>query len=256
MSAVNNATAPTTAATVGPVNYALSAASYIGQYVPPSAGNGAFPKPPVAPPISNAVSYEVASKATQRLIAASLRDAGFSAAHPDAARWIEVEMVACESYCTCHDASTKAERDIVLEKLYQGATEYANLAARTRPTAVDMTAACTETGMPVEALRPIAAKASRKRKRGLSNCILHMRYCLISMHVGTRGVPGPLSLTTSVSRSPSPELLPSDDEGSLPVVPATLRGLPVPVPKLPPKHTYLRTPVSVSPSRSRKNSFH
>lgn len=48
------------------------------------------------------------------------------------------------------------------------------------------------------------------------------------------------------SRSQSPELLPSDDENALPVVPGTLRQLPTHFPPLPPKHTYLRTPVSLS----------
>jgi Transcription factor TFIID complex subunit 8 C-term len=45
------------------------------------------------------------------------------------------------------------------------------------------------------------------------------------------------------SRSPSPDLLPSDDEDVHPAVPNTLRGLPLYMPNLPPKHTYLRTPV-------------
>lgn len=46
------------------------------------------------------------------------------------------------------------------------------------------------------------------------------------------------------SRSPSPELLSSDDENAPPAIPMTLRPLPHYVPPLPPKHTYLRTPVS------------
>lgn len=45
------------------------------------------------------------------------------------------------------------------------------------------------------------------------------------------------------SRSPSPELLSSDDEGTPAVIPATLRAHPYYLPPLPPKHTYLRTPV-------------
>jgi hypothetical protein len=62
--------------------------------LPPS-----LPDPPVPPPIANAVSPEIASRATQRLVAASLRDAGFSSAHPDAVRWIEVQIVAGEFIC-------------------------------------------------------------------------------------------------------------------------------------------------------------
>ena len=45
------------------------------------------------------------------------------------------------------------------------------------------------------------------------------------------------------SRPTSPELLLSDDEDAPPVVPITLRALPTYFPALPPKHTYLRTPV-------------
>lgn len=46
------------------------------------------------------------------------------------------------------------------------------------------------------------------------------------------------------SRSPSPDLLSSDDEGAPRVRPVTLRTIPHYIPPLPPKHTYLRTPVS------------
>lgn len=48
------------------------------------------------------------------------------------------------------------------------------------------------------------------------------------------------------SRSPSPDLLDSDDEGTTPSVPLTLRQLPRHFPSLPPKHTYMKTPVRSS----------
>jgi hypothetical protein len=51
------------------------------------------------------------------------------------------------------------------------------------------------------------------------------------------------TLVPPLSRSPSPDLLPSDDEGAPKVIPITLRSLPQCFPGLPPKHTYLRTPV-------------
>ena len=51
------------------------------------------------------------------------------------------------------------------------------------------------------------------------------------------------ALVPPPSRSPSPELLPSDDEDQ-PLIPMTLRGHLQYMPRLPPKHTYLRTPVS------------
>jgi len=53
----------------------------------------------------------------------------------------------------------------------------------------------------------------------------------------------PTKLTFSASRSSSPDLLASDDESGPPIIPTTLRGLPPYFPQLPPKHTYLQTPV-------------
>jgi transcription initiation factor TFIID subunit 8 len=65
------------------------------------------------------------------------------------------------------------------------------------------------------------------------------------MHLSTENialVEAP-ALLPPPSRTPSPELLPSDDEGAPLVIPTTLRMLPSCFPNLPPKHTYLRTPV-------------
>jgi transcription initiation factor TFIID subunit 8 len=61
--------------------------------------------------------------------------------------------------------------------------------------------------------------------------------------VGTNKFVEATTLLPPPSRSPSPELLPSDDEDVHPAIPNTLRGLPPYMPNLPPKHTYLRTPV-------------
>ena len=54
---------------------------------------------------------------------------------------------------------------------------------------------------------------------------------------------GPIELVKSISRSSSPELLSSDDEGASAIAPTTLNNLPQYFPGLPPKHTYLQTPV-------------
>ena len=56
--------------------------------------------------------------------------------------------------------------------------------------------------------------------------------------------PRQLILVPPPERPPKPELLSSDDEGAPVYVPPTLRSLPPHFPPLPPKHTYLRTPVS------------
>jgi len=52
------------------------------------------------------------------------------------------------------------------------------------------------------------------------------------------------------SRSPSPDLLNSDDEDTAPTVPQTLRMLPSHFPPLPPKHTYMKTPVNLLQAHS------
>lgn len=56
-----------------------------------------------------------------------------------------------------------------------------------------------------------------------------------------------LSFLPSESRPSSPELLSSDDEAvpNTAAVPLTLRMLPPHFPSLPPKHTYMKTPVCV-----------
>jgi len=54
-----------------------------------------------------------------------------------------------------------------------------------------------------------------------------------------------LTLLPAGRKSPLPKLLSSDDEGSPPTIPSTLRSIPHFYPNLPPKHTYLRTPVRV-----------
>jgi len=53
-----------------------------------------------------------------------------------------------------------------------------------------------------------------------------------------------MTLLAPPSRSPSPELLASDDEDASSTIPTTLKNLPSYFPDLPPKHTYLQTPAS------------
>lgn len=55
----------------------------------------------------------------------------------------------------------------------------------------------------------------------------------------------PATLALAPASDPSPDLLHSDDEETGYVVPITLRGLTHYAPALPPKHTYLRTPVGI-----------
>jgi len=164
-------------------------------------------KLPPPPPDLSSVTPQIASQTIQRLISAQLRDAGYEAAQPQALRRLESEVVA------------------FVELLYEHAHEYANLANRAGPIATDLLLAGQGCGMQTKDLHKIGVRSSKKRKR--------------------RSLGPTASLLPLPSRSPSPELLPSDDENAPPVVPATLRALPPFFPALPPKHTYLRTPATV-----------
>ncbi|KAF9468975.1 hypothetical protein BDZ94DRAFT_1279478 [Collybia nuda] len=162
------------------------------------------PDLPPPPPDFTSITPAVASQAIQRLISAELRDVGFDSAHAAAVKRIELEVIA------------------FVERLFLRAHEYANLSNRAGPIATDLALACDEFNMGPKDLRTVTNRGKRK-------------------NIASAGTP---ILLPPPSRSPSPELLPSDDEGAPLVVPTTLRLLPPYFPKLPPKHTYLRTPAS------------
>ncbi|KAI0663110.1 hypothetical protein C8Q70DRAFT_1050800 [Cubamyces menziesii] len=151
------------------------------------------------------VSSQLASHAMQRLISSELRDAGFESAEIGAVRRLELEVAA------------------FVQQLYERAHEYANLAHRANPIAKDLLAASDDYGLESSTMLHFTKK-SIKQKQDPSE--------------------GPVLLLPPPSRSPSPELLSSDDENAPPAIPTSLRPLPHYVPPLPPKHTYLRTPIS------------
>ena len=135
---------------------------------------------------------------------------------------------------------------LVVEQLYERAHQYANLANRTGPIAKDLMLACEDKKLLPKDLYRAGLNHSRKRKRGtvFPRCSM----ALLCTHYNTdsmKFVEAP-TLIPPPSRSPSPQMLPSDDEDALPVIPVTLRGLPSYFPDLPPKHTYLRTPVCLT----------
>jgi len=163
------------------------------------------PEPHSAPEIS-AVTSEFAAHALERLASAELSRVGFESAELATLQRLELEVIA------------------FVEKLYKSAHEYANLANRAGPVAQDVLLASEEWGLQTNALHRFVVKAKKRDRRAAS-----------------------MDLVPPPSRSPSPELLPSDDEDTPPVIPTTLRQLPWNeryLPALPPKHTYLRTPVS------------
>ncbi|GBE79410.1 hypothetical protein SCP_0206080 [Sparassis crispa] len=148
-----------------------------------------------------------------------------SAVTPELASHALQRLLSCELRDAGFDAAQptalqRLELEVValVEQLYQRAHEYANLANRAAPIATDLLLASHEYGMQTSELHHLGSG----RKQGTSEILL---------------LPPP-------SRSPSPELLSSDDEGTPTVIPATLRSLPHYIPALPPKHTYLRTPIS------------
>ncbi|KAI9001266.1 hypothetical protein BD414DRAFT_533026 [Trametes punicea] len=151
------------------------------------------------------MSPQLASHVMQRLISSELRDAGFGSAEAGAIRRLECEVAA------------------FVQELYERAHEYANLAHRAHPIAKDLLAASDDYGLEPSAMLYFTKK-SRRHKEDPSD--------------------GPLLLLPPPPRSPSPELLSSDDENAPPAIPMTLKPLPHYVPPLPPKHTYLRTPIS------------
>ncbi|KAJ2933652.1 hypothetical protein H1R20_g3425, partial [Candolleomyces eurysporus] len=176
----------------------------------PSA-NGQKTSEIVPPPAEPSVTPEIAEKAIRKLVTVELKNAGFEKAEPMTVKQLEYEVQA------------------FVQQLYERAHEYANLANRAGVIAPDLLQACEEFYMPASELQS-AAKRAKKKKRKF------------------RTADVALSFLPSESRSSSPELLSSDDEAvaNTAAVPLTLRMLPPHFPSLPPKHTYMKTPVCVS----------
>jgi hypothetical protein len=161
---------------------------------------------PAEPP-EPAITSTVASKSVQRLILLELQRAGFDSAVQPAVQRLEVELVT------------------FVQQLFQRTHEYANLANRAGAIASDMLLACEDFNLPPKDLYKVKI-STKKRKRGQAPST------------------GPMTLLAPSSRSPSPELLASDDEDASCTIPTTLKSLPSYFPDLPPKHTYLQTPAS------------
>jgi len=159
-------------------------------------------------PADPAVTPEVASKALQRLVSSELKNAGFERAAQPALERLE------------HEVAT------FVRQLFQRAHEYANLSNRAGAIASDVLLACEEFDMlPKELYQTKKTTTKSTRSAGVA-------------------IPKTMTLIPPPSRSPSPELLPSDDEDAPATIPTTLRNLPSYFPNLPPKHTYLQTPAS------------
>ncbi|KIY61716.1 hypothetical protein CYLTODRAFT_427391 [Cylindrobasidium torrendii FP15055 ss-10] len=202
------------------INYASSGIPYnlslLSQYAQQTAPPPPPPAPPTPPPAS--VSPAAASKAIQRFISSELKYAGFDSTHPTALETLEKEVV------------------FLIERLHQRAHEFANLSNRAGPIATDLILACTDVGMDPSELAKWRVKTKRQRRKNRAASIDG----------------GRIELRDPPSRSPSPDLLPSDEEDNAVAkanaTPLTLRTLPdmYALPTLPPKHTYHRTPLTQS----------
>ncbi|KAI5117498.1 hypothetical protein M0805_009667 [Coniferiporia weirii] len=165
----------------------------------------------VVKPDASFVSPQIASATMQRFLARRVAEEGFEHAEGPALQRLELDVVA------------------FIEQIFLRAKAYADIASRAGPCAADVLAAAEEYDLSAAELGKEckeSARRARKRKRSGEP----------ELSLGQELVP-------PTRRSASPELLPSDDEGTPPVIPQTLRSLPPHLPPLPPKHTYLRTPV-------------
>ncbi len=135
----------------------------------------------------------------------------------------------------------------VVEQIFGRAKGYAEVASRAKPVPEDVLLACEEYDLDFKELR----KESRKRRRNRKNSQYircspsSLLFALIIIEVVRAS-----RLEAPSFRSDSPELLDSDDEKSRHSAPHTIRSLHPHLPPLPPKHTYLRTPVYFSPTQS------
>ena len=201
------------------------------------------PIPEISPPDppEPSITPTVASKSVQRLISLELQRAGFDSAVQPAVQRLEVELVTCMVHFLYLNSLDRSSL-LVVQQLFQRTHEYANLANRAGAIASDMLLACEDFNLPPKDLYKVKI-STKKRKRSTYYCskILHP----IIHEPGHAPSTGPMTLLAPPSRSPSPELLASDDEDASSTIPTTLKSLPSYFPDLPPKHTYLQTPVGL-----------
>lgn len=230
---------------------------YTGQ-VPPTTSYAmhpaGHPNPPTSPhepapaPDIPAVTSGIASAVMQRLLLSELLEVGFDSVSPLVLHRFENEVTACSS-CGSHillTIPTKTRPSAVLNDIFADAHDYANYANRANPVAVDLLRATHDHGLEPKDLYRMG-QLTKKRRQSESSPPPNTRFLNRLSSYTDNPEMGTTVLVPPPSRSTSPELLPSDDEGTTPVVPVTLRTLPqnFHLPALPPKHTYLRTPVSV-----------
>ncbi|KAL0580752.1 hypothetical protein V5O48_001217, partial [Marasmius crinis-equi] len=140
------------------------------------------PRPPS--PVQPAVTPAVASTCVKKLISSELKGAGFDGGQTGAMQRLEHEVVA------------------FVQRLYLHAHEYAELSNRSGPVATDLLRTCDDYGLSTESLRLVKSKTNRRKRKSPDTA-----------HSA--------ELIVRETRSPTPELLPSDDEKT-PNIPATI----------------------------------
>jgi transcription initiation factor TFIID subunit 8 len=123
------------------------------------------PDLPPPPPDLTAITPKVASNAVRRLLFAVLRDAGFDAAQTNVLQRLEVEAVACKFVAHLCLEYPGRKSPIDVERLYERAHEYANLANRAGPIVKDLLLACGDVRLQTKDLQA-SLNHSKKRKRG------------------------------------------------------------------------------------------
>ncbi|KIO33901.1 hypothetical protein M407DRAFT_165575 [Tulasnella calospora MUT 4182] len=180
------------------------------------------------------VTYDGAARAIRHLIAAECQELGFSSAEPDAMENFE-EMVA-----------------LLITQIANIARGYADASCRSIPNARDVVTACEETGFRFDDLRG-SLKSSKKRMKKRRKLEAHglappLQAPII---VAPPALPKPDDLLPSDSE-PEDQEEPGNGEGKsesksetlkrdMAKYPKSLQSLPLHFPRLPPKHTYLRT---------------
>ncbi|TFK56101.1 hypothetical protein OE88DRAFT_1652707 [Heliocybe sulcata] len=165
-------------------------------------------KPNDPPDLTSAITPKMACDVIRRLVTTQLKSAGFDAAEPEALQKLEEGVID------------------VITLMYERAHEFANLANRARPMAKDLLLAQAEVGMDTAELRQVARKTKKRKQQQEEGY-------------------SPVILESAPPEDNPPKMLPSDDESSGVLVPTTLATLKYEnLPKLPPKHTYLKTPPS------------
>jgi transcription initiation factor TFIID subunit 8 len=132
---------------------------------------------------------------------------------------------------------------IDVKTLFERAHELANLANRSGPIATDLLLACKERNVDVDQLRMVSPGPRGKKRESSGARLLPI---MLTTQLIIPLDPHQIQAATLVLPEPTPPLprmINTDEDEPGLVIPATLRSIPHYTPTLPPKHTYLRTPV-------------